>query len=105
VLHIDDAYVTGRPAEVKKMLVHLKLSVEVLEIGCMDKHLGVKYSLEKDNIGWYYECKMDKYVDKTVAKYFQDMKIKLQNHPTPAAPGMILMKLSKSKHPDWIDQF
>jgi hypothetical protein len=105
VFHIDDAYVTGRPAEVKKMLAHLKASVEVLEFGQMDEHLGVKYSLEKDNIGWYYECKMDKYVSKTVAEYEQDMKIKLRNHPTPAAPGTILMKLSNDKDPDWIDQF
>jgi Reverse transcriptase (RNA-dependent DNA polymerase) len=94
VFHIDDAYVTGRPDEVKKMLAHLKASVEVLEIGRMDEHLGVKYSLEKDDIGWYYECKMDKYINKTVAEYEQDMKTKLQNHPTPAAPGSILMKLS-----------
>jgi hypothetical protein len=42
--------------------------MEVLEIGHMDKHLGVKDSLEKDSIGWYYECKMDKYMNKTVAK-------------------------------------
>jgi hypothetical protein len=106
VFHIDDAYVTtGRLAEVKKMLSHLKLSMEVLEIGCMNEHPSVKYSLEKDSIGWYYECKMDKYVNNTVAEYKQDMKTKLLNHPMPATPVNILMKLSESKHPDQIDQF
>jgi hypothetical protein len=46
VFHIDDAYCTGLPSKVAKMLAHLKKSVEVLEIGCMQDHLGVSYSLE-----------------------------------------------------------
>jgi hypothetical protein len=48
VFHIDDGYVCGKPEEVKKMMAHLKSKVEVLEIGRMDEHLGVSYSLQKD---------------------------------------------------------
>lgn len=48
---------------------HLQSAVEVLEIGRMDEHLGVKYMLKHDDIGWYYECNMKKYVDKTISAY------------------------------------
>jgi hypothetical protein len=46
VFHIDDAYCTGLPSEVAKMMAHLKKLVEVLEIGRMQDHLGVSYSLQ-----------------------------------------------------------
>jgi hypothetical protein len=106
VYHIDDAAYCGRPDECRKMLEHLKSKVEVLEIGRMEEHLGVSYSLEKDNIGWYYECKMDKYIKKTVVEYEHDIKTTLSNYPTPAATGTILLKLDESiKKDDRVDQF
>jgi hypothetical protein len=105
VAHIDDGYVTGKPEEVKKMMAHLKSAVEVLEIGRMDEHLGVSYSLQKDNIGWFYECKMTKYIAKTVVEYEHDMDKVLADFPTPAAPSTILMKLDEGEEPDRIDKF
>ena len=106
VYHIDDAYCTGLPGEVNKMLAHLKASVEVLEIGRMEEHLGVGYSLQRDNLGWYYQCEMSKYINKTIAEYEHDMKMKLADHPTPGAPGTILLKLDeKDEQPDRVDQF
>ena len=103
---MDDAYCTGLPGEVNKMLAHLKASVEVLEIGRMEEHLGVGYSLQRDNLGWYYQCEMSKYINKTIAEYEHDMKMKLADHPTPGAPGTILLKLDeKDEQPDRVDQF
>jgi hypothetical protein len=101
VFHIDNAYCTGLPSEVAKMMAHLKKSVEVLEISCMQDHLGVSYSLWRDEIGWYYtyECEMSKYIKKTIAEYKHDMKKTLLEHPTPAAPGTILSKLGKEEQP------
>jgi hypothetical protein len=105
VFHIDDAYCTGLPSEVAKMMAHLKKSVEVLEIGRMQDHLGVSYSLQRDEIGWYYECEMSKYIKKTIAEYEHDMKKTLQEHPTPAARGSILSKLGEEEAADRVDQF
>ena len=106
VFHIDDGYVAGKPEEVRKLMAHLQASVEVLEIGRMDEHLGVSYSLQKDNVGWYYESKMDKYINKVVIEYEHDMKIQLKDYPTPATPGSNLMKLDdQQEKPDRMDQF
>ena len=105
VYQIDDAYCTGLPSKVAKMLAHLKKLVEVLEIGRMQDHLSVSYCLEKDKIGWYYECKMSKYIKKTVAEYEHNMKKTLLEHPTPAAPGTTLSKLDKKETANCVDQF
>jgi Reverse transcriptase (RNA-dependent DNA polymerase) len=78
VFHIDDGYIAGKPEEVCKLMVHLESAVEVLNVGRMDDHLGVSYKLMKDNVGWYYECHMKKYITKAIVEYEHDMKIELQ---------------------------
>jgi hypothetical protein len=46
VYHINDAYCCGLPSKAAKMLTHLKKSVEVLDIGHMEGHLGVSYKIQ-----------------------------------------------------------
>ena len=93
VFHIDDGCVAGRPQEVKKLMEHLRAEVEVLEIGRMEEHLGVNYKLTRDDIGWYYECSMDKYIDKTIKTYEESTGKSLKDYPTPGAPNEILTKV------------
>jgi hypothetical protein len=56
------------------MLAHWKKLVEVLEIGHLQDHLAVSYQIPQEGIGWYYECEMSKYINKTIAEYKHDMK-------------------------------
>ena len=93
VFHIDDGCVAGRPEEVKKLMEHLRAEIEILEIGRMEEHLGVHYKLARDSIGWYYECNMDKYIDKTIKAYEEATGKVLKDYPTPGAPSTILMKV------------
>jgi hypothetical protein len=48
---------------------------------------------------------MSKYIKKTIAEYKHDKKKTLQEHPTPAAPGMILSNLGEEEAADCVDQF
>ena len=61
--------------------------VEVLEIGRIDTHLAVDYQLQKDSIGWYFECSMKKYVMDAIAEYESEFGVTLGDYPTPSAPG------------------
>jgi hypothetical protein len=96
-IHIDDGYVCGKPSEVKKLMAHLKKTVDILEIGRIDTHLGVNYSLRKDELGWYYECDMRKYVMDTVADFEKTTGTTLKNQRSPGAPGELLLKLAEDE--------
>ena len=93
VIHVDDGCISGKPSEVKKVIEHLKKTVDLLEIGTIDTHLGVGHKLHKDEIGWYFECEMSKYIAGAVADYEASRGVELTTQPTPAAPGSSLIKL------------
>jgi hypothetical protein len=52
-------------------------TVDLSEIGPIDKHLGVGGKLQKDIIGRCFACEMTKYIVETVADYYEA-------RPTPA---------------------
>ena len=99
VLWIDDGCIAGKPSEVKKVIDHLKKTVDLLEIGPIETHLGVGYKLQKDNIGWYFACAMTKYIKEAVAAFEESQGVELPAQPTPAAPGSSLLKLPDDMDP------
>lgn len=99
LLYVDDGFACGKPAEVKKIREHLKRRVEVLEIGRMKTHLGVNYTLKKDDLGWYYECEMRKYIMDVIDDFEKETENTLGDYQTPAAPSSVLMKLEEDEEP------
>ena len=97
VAYVDDGYVCGKPWMVRKIMDHLKSQVEIVEVGCMDTHLRVNYHLDKDAIGWYYECEMQEYIDEIVQEFEEYTEMALRDYPSPAVPGQFLMKLEEGE--------
>jgi hypothetical protein len=102
---VDDGYIAGVPSEVRNVMEHLKKEVEVLEIGRIDRHLAVDYSLKHDEIGWYYEQDMAKYIYDVIEEYETTAGTTLKDYPTPGAPSSTLMKLDEDKEPIKINQY
>jgi len=96
-IHVDDGYIAGRPEEVRKTLDWIKQEVEILEIGRIDTHLAVNYELKHDQIGWYFECSMAKYVQDAVNQFETQTSTVLSEYSTPAVPGSSLIKLEEGK--------
>ena len=94
MIHVDDGVCAGRPKEIAKVMECLKKEVEVLEIGWIDTHLAVNYELRKDEIGWYFECEMRKYVMDVVDDFEREWYggEALPDRPTPMMPGQCLLK-------------
>ena len=69
VVYVDDVIICGVPEKVEEVKWFIKKRVEMVEVGPIDTHLGVNYTLKKDEHGWYFECEMQKYIDDIVKEY------------------------------------
>jgi len=99
VVYVDDGWVSGKSKEVKKIMSYLKSKVEVVEVGQMDMHLRVNYKLLKDEIGWYYECEMQEYIDELVQDFEEYIKTEVSDYKSPAVLGSLLLKLEEAADP------
>jgi len=99
IVYVDDGWVCGKPAEVSKILAHLRSKVEILDVGRMDTHLRVNYKLKKDQIGWYYECEMKEYIDEIISDFEEYIETAVSSYKSPAVPGSTLLKLTESEQP------
>ena len=92
LLYIDDICISGRPKMVEEIKKHLKKSFIITDSGPIDSHLGIDYKLQRDNEGWYYECNMKKYIDKSILEMEKYLNKELKEYKTPGAPGTHLLK-------------
>jgi hypothetical protein len=91
VTYIDDVVYGGLKSETIKLKKQVTEYVTITEIGKLDVHLGVNYMLKADDLGPYFECSMEKYIQSMCREFETHVGKEVRDYATPAAPGSNLL--------------
>jgi hypothetical protein len=90
--YIDDVvYYRGMKSETANLKQQVMEYVTITEIGKLDGHLGMHYLLKADELGPYFECSMEKYVQ-AMCGFEVHVGKNVCDYATPAAQGSNLLK-------------
>jgi hypothetical protein len=91
VTYIDDVVYGGLKSETVNLKEQVTKYVTITEIGKLDVHLGVHYMLKGDELGPYFECSMEKYIQSMWREFEAHVGKEVRDYATPAAPGSNLL--------------